>query len=249
MPTKLIVARHGNTFTKSQTPTRVGANTDLPLVEYDRATAIGKYLKQTNQVPDVVFTSPLSRTIQTAMYVMKALGKQHYDLKVTSLFTEIDYGPDENKTEDEVEYRLGLAYLESEAKNSTTFSEKQIKQYGKDQIKLWNAKAIVPYGWNVNPNTIIEQWRTFGIRLVKEYLNQTVLVLTSNGIARFSPWLLVDCYDFISKKESLKITTGGISTFKTVEVTNGIQDSYVWQNLLWNFSPYRHYKDNANKNQ
>ena len=30
MTTRLIIARHGNTFEKGQTPTRVGGRTDLP---------------------------------------------------------------------------------------------------------------------------------------------------------------------------------------------------------------------------
>ena len=38
MVTRIIIARHGNTFTKDQTPLRVGAGTDLPLVETERGT-------------------------------------------------------------------------------------------------------------------------------------------------------------------------------------------------------------------
>ena len=45
MTTRIIIARHGNNFTKEQTPLRVGARTDLPLVETERGTNIGKYLK------------------------------------------------------------------------------------------------------------------------------------------------------------------------------------------------------------
>ena len=41
MTTRIIIARHGNTFTKEQTPTRVGGRTDLPLVETERGTNIG----------------------------------------------------------------------------------------------------------------------------------------------------------------------------------------------------------------
>jgi probable phosphoglycerate mutase len=44
MTTRIIIARHGNTFTKDQTPLRVGARTDLPLVETERGTNIGKYI-------------------------------------------------------------------------------------------------------------------------------------------------------------------------------------------------------------
>ena len=255
MSTKLIIARHGNTFTKYQTPTRVGAHTDLPLVEFDRSNAIGKYLIETNQIPDIIFTSPLSRTVQTAMYVMKAIGKEYYDLKVSSTFTEIDYGLDENKTEDEVEYRLGLAYLKDNNEYSNELSQEQIRKYGKQQINLWNTKAIPPLGWKVNPTEIIEQWQLFADRIIKEYKNKTVLVLTSNGIARFSPYILNKTPFFIKQNTSLKITTGGICVFQGIEDQENT--TITWENLLWNFSPYNYYKgsdkiilnDNTDKNQ
>ena len=48
MTTRIIIARHGNTFTKEQTPTRVGCRTDLPLVEEERGTNVGLYLTKYN---------------------------------------------------------------------------------------------------------------------------------------------------------------------------------------------------------
>lgn len=54
MVTRIIIARHGNTFTKDQTPLRVGAGTDLPLVETERGTNIGKYLKMRTLIPVAV---------------------------------------------------------------------------------------------------------------------------------------------------------------------------------------------------
>ena len=42
----LIIARHGNTFAKGETPTRVGCHTDLELVEEERGRGVGLYLKK-----------------------------------------------------------------------------------------------------------------------------------------------------------------------------------------------------------
>ncbi len=44
--TKLIIIRHGNTFNPDQTPLRVGAGTDIPLVTSGREQAknIGLWL-------------------------------------------------------------------------------------------------------------------------------------------------------------------------------------------------------------
>ena len=118
MTTRLIIARHGNTFTKDQTPTRVGGRTDLPLVESERGTNIGKYLKLKNMLPDVVFAAPLKRTMETARLAVAEMGLP-LTVQEEDSFREIDYGPDENKTEDVV-----------------------IARVGEDAIKLWNEKAI-----------------------------------------------------------------------------------------------------------
>lgn len=41
-----MIVRHGNTFRAGETPTRVGARTDLPLVEEERARSAGRYLRE-----------------------------------------------------------------------------------------------------------------------------------------------------------------------------------------------------------
>ena len=119
MVTRIIIARHGNTFTKDQTPLRVGAGTDLPLVETERGTNIGKYLKMSTLIPVAVFAAPLKRTTETARLAIAALDKDS-PLIADSRFTEIDYGPDEAKTEDEV-----------------------IARIGQEAMDAWNANAIV----------------------------------------------------------------------------------------------------------
>ena len=45
----LIIARHGNTFAKGETPTRVGCHTDLELVEEER----GRAVKQLGRNPEI----------------------------------------------------------------------------------------------------------------------------------------------------------------------------------------------------
>ena len=108
MPTKIIIARHGNTFTSDQTPTRVGARTDLPLVASgeEQARRLGLHFKDKNLLPDVIYTSTLQRTIKTARIACDVMG---CDAPHTALpcLNEIDYGPDDNKPEPEVRGRLG----------------------------------------------------------------------------------------------------------------------------------------------
>lgn len=226
MTTRLIIARHGNTFTKDQTPTRVGCRTDLPLVEEERGTAVGKYLKLKGYNPVKVFAAPLKRTMETARLAVKALGK---DLAVEENedFVEIDYGPDENKTEAEVINRLGRHYLEKEGQDLSLLSEQDIVNKGEEVLAWWNEKALVPDGWVVSPCEIIAAWKEFADKVEKEYQRQDVLLVSSNGVIRFAPYLTGD-FEAFAAKHDIKVTTGGVCVF---EKENGDAD---WRCTEWN---------------
>ena len=206
---KLLIARHGNTFTKEQTPTRVGARTDLPLTESERGINLGLYLKQENLVPDVVFSAPLKRTLQTACLALGAMGRK-VPVYVDQTFTEIDYGPDENKTDAEVIARIGQGALDR-----------------------WNAEAIVPDGWLINPAEVIENWKKFAGEMEQKYADKTVLVVSSNGIIRFAPYLTGD-FDAFSTQHDIKVGTGNVCLF---EKNAGDQN---WTCTFWNVKPKDH---------
>ena len=90
MTTRLLIARHGNTFAAGEIVRRVGT-TDLPLVESGllQGFALGTYLRQEQLIPDVIFTSTLQRTIQTAEQAQKAMGTQ-LPMERLSIFNELD---------------------------------------------------------------------------------------------------------------------------------------------------------------
>lgn len=204
--TTLIIARHGNTFGPNDTPTRVGARTDLPLVESGiaQARAIGKYLSENRLIPDAVYTSNLQRTIDTARIAIKESGVSNpvYQLDI---FNEIDYGPDENKTEDQVIARIGA-----------------------DAIKAWDEEAIVPDGWLVNPDDIIKNWQDFAEQIRAHDDDETVLVVTSNGIARFAPRLIGD-FEGFKAKNKIKLSTGALGILK--------YEDGNWVVKAWNTMP------------
>lgn len=204
--TTLIIARHGNTFGSGETPTRVGARTDLPLVEKGREQAqkIGKYLKENNLIPDVVYTSNLQRTIQTAQIAIAETGIRNPVFPL-DIFNEIDYGPDENKTEAEV-----------------------IARIGKQAIEDWDERAAVPPGWLANPQTIIRQWQDFADQVRAHDDGETVLVVTSNGIARFAPYITGDFEGFRAAHD-IKLSTGALAIFE--------YDGGQWICRAWNLKP------------
>lgn len=200
--TTLIIARHGNTFGPEDTPTRIG-RTDLPLVEKGRAQAkaIGRYLRENDLIPDVVYSSQLQRTYETAQIAIKEMGVSNpiYQLDI---FNEIDYGPDENKTEDEV-----------------------IARIGQEAIEEWDTQAVVPEGWKVDPPEIIRNWHNFAEQICAHDDEETILCVTSNGIARFAPHITGDFEGFATSNK-IKLSTGALAIFK--------HDGGTWHVQAWN---------------
>ncbi len=202
--TRLIIARHGNTFGPGETPRRVGARTDIPLVESGmaQAMALGLHLQASNLIPDIVFTSQLRRTKETAGYALEAMDV-HIASEPLAIFNELDYGPDENKPEPDVVARLG-----------------------EQALKDWDEKAVVPPDWNIDPDMIIRSWIDFATAMRTQHPDKTILVVTSNGTARFAPHILADAEEF---PFPLKLATGAYGLLQT--------DGDGWKAICWNERP------------
>lgn len=155
MPRAFIV-RHGNTFAPGEPPRRIGARTDLPLVDSGRAQALalGDHFRGEGISFDHVLTSPLLRTLETAELVAPAVTAEP-----TDWLREIDHGPDEDKVEDEV-----------------------IARVGRNSLDAWDRRAEAPPGWIVDSDARLAAWRDwFAVPA-----SGTVLLVTSNGAARFA---------------------------------------------------------------
>lgn len=203
--TILIIARHGNTFEQGETPRRVGARTDLPLTESGRiqAGAIGAWLKRSSLRPEAVYSSELLRTKETASLALAEAGYKDpvYPL---AIFNEVDYGPDENMPEDAVIARIGAQAL-----------------------KDWDEQALVPQGWNFNAAQCISDWKNFANHIVLDG-QDCVMVVTSNGIARFAPHI-TDDFDGFAAAHKLKIATGALCLLE--------HDGERWNVVGWNINP------------
>ncbi len=207
--TTLIIARHGNTFNADDTPTRVGAGTDLPLVESgkEQAQRIGAWLKDKNLYPEIAYCSELQRTQETAIIALSILGYNQPVFPLT-IFNEIDYGEDENQTEDTVIARIGA-----------------------QAIKDWDERAIVPDGWKFNPDTCIKNWKNFAAQILNDSEgdnNDIVLVVTSNGIARFAPHLAGN-FETFADNNKIKLSTGAFGILQF--------DNNQWIIKDWNIKP------------
>lgn len=202
--TLVIIARHGNTFEDGEEPRRVGKRTDLPLTAKGRqqGRSLGRYLLDHNLLPDKVYTSTLIRTQETARCALMEAGIER-DLYPMAIFDEIDYGPDENQPESAVISRIGI-----------------------NAISNWEINSIIPDGWIANTSELLKNWDVF---FKSSHIDHNlVLVLTSNGIARFAPQL-ADNYEKYHQNTTLKLSTGALGIIRISAEKREIID--------WNIKP------------
>lgn len=223
----LIIARHGNTFRKGETPTRVGSRTDLELVEEERGRGIGLYLKKNGIVPARILAAPLKRTMGTAALAAEAAGCT-CTVEPDHRFIEVDYGPDENKTEDEVKARLGAVDAKAEGLDPATLSAEEIDARGAAVIDRWNAEAIVPDSWKVDVEQICRNWQSLAAE-VKD--NEPLLCVSSNGTIRFAPVITGDYAGFCAEND-IKVATGGVCIFTS-------EDGSSWTCQEWGVKAFK----------
>lgn len=160
---RLFVVRHGNTFDKGDTVTRVGGRTDLPLSVSGRAQADALAAHFAGTSFTAALASPLERTRVTARAILSKRSDAPA-LLIRPFLREIDYGPDENQPEEAVTARLGEAAL-----------------------KAWDDDGTPPPGWHVDPSAIRAGWKQLLSEIAELPDDANILIVTSNGTARFLP--------------------------------------------------------------
>ncbi|MFN7180898.1 histidine phosphatase family protein [Hyphomonas sp.] len=160
---RLFVVRHGNTFDKGDTVTRVGGRTDLPLSVSGRAQADALAAHFADTRFAAALASPLERTRATARAILSKRSDAPA-LLIRPFLREIDYGPDENQPEEAVTARLGEAAL-----------------------KAWDEDGTPPPGWLVDPAAIRTGWKALLADIAALPADANILTVTSNGTARFLP--------------------------------------------------------------
>ena len=160
--TRLVIVRHGNTFEAGEPPRRIGARTDLPLTAtgLEQAEALGRHFANKGVRFDRVLAGELKRTRATAEAIV---GSQPLKIEAAPFLTEIDHGPDEGQPEAAVIARLG-----------------------NEAITLWETEWVAPEGWEVGAQWRLLAWREFVERTAEELPRGTILLVTSNGAARFA---------------------------------------------------------------
>ena len=225
--TRLIVVRHGNTFNSGDVILRVGSATDIPLTETGmrQAYAAGELLASEGINVDVIFHAPLQRTSQSAVGI--AASVPDAVLQEAEFLTELDYGNDDGRPEDEVVIRLGMVENPGMITADTTLDE--VRSAGKAALKRWDSEAVLPAGWHFLADRAAQleaDWLEFAGMVASEYAGKTVVAVTSNGIARFSKAILPPGE---LPEGSLKLATGAFGIY---EYSEG-----KWKNTQWNIRP------------
>jgi probable phosphoglycerate mutase len=156
---RIFIIRHGNTFESSATARRIGAGTDIPLVESGCAQAdrLGQWFAGQKFPIRRLHSGPLLRARETAARIAAATG--HAPDGSLPWLNEIDHGPDEGRPEAEV-----------------------IARIGEQALAAWDERGIAPLDWTVDAQGRIAAWKDW---FVQEGEGVELLV-TSNGAARFA---------------------------------------------------------------
>lgn len=202
----LIIARHGNTFNQGDTILRVGLRTDLALSTsgIEQSKILGQYLRKHHPNISHAYCSELKRTHETARIALDTF-KSNISIEQASILNEIDYGIYDGMPETEV-----------------------IRKLGKDALAKWDNEAVAPKAWHFSKDEAITGLRDFANSLINKHPKQSILVITSNGIARFLPFLLNDV-DAFMQENAIKL--------KTSSTAHLYFDGENWQCRYWGVKP------------
>ena len=168
----MLFARHGNTFDPGDRVVWVGRESDLPLVDKGllQAAEAAEALKRRDAIPDVVYAASLRRTRRFAEIITETLGLA--PAVIDSRLDEVDYGRWAGCTNDEIAALGEPARLAMEAWND---------------VDRWPAEA----GWASRQEDILAAIGAFVGERLAEGRHCRPLVVSSNGVLRFLPRLLL----------------------------------------------------------
>lgn len=163
-----------------------------------QAAALGRHFAAQGHRFARVLVSPLLRTRQTAEAILDCVAPTIVP-ETCEWLREIDHGPDEGMSEDAVLARIGQGSLDA-----------------------WDRRAEAPPGWTVDAESRLAGWRA----LFAEPRSGPVLVVTSNGAARYALLAVPELVAASSRLGSLKLPTGGYGLIQSDAM--GVLDVPVW---------------------
>lgn len=205
---RLLLARHGNTFSAGETALYVGARTDLPLTKegHEQGQRLGQACIRHNFSGSRIYSGPLKRQRETAIEINSQFAGA-LEIVTAPELVEIDYGLWE-----------GL-------------SEEEIKSSWPDEYEQWTRRATWPEG--VFPTEEFEQTsriRGFLGEMAKD--TDDGLVVTSNGVLRVIYAMLSPNWSELQSRgetSKAKVRTGAYCLLE--------HDGEQWMIRSWNERP------------
>lgn len=208
---KLLIARHGNTFTQEMIPVFVGSANDMPLVDEGerQASRFSQFCKMRGLVPAAVYCGPLLRTRRFAEIVCQELGLPCVPVMDERL-NELDYGGWSGKTNEQV-----------------------VAEFGEAALKQWNDHGVWPAdsNWGAAPEAVIADLNSYVADLHKRHApDDVVLSVSSNGRLRYFLKFIPQLFDEMAANKNLKVAPGNACQITMDETGNFKLD-------FWNESP------------
>jgi len=192
---QLLFARHGNTFGPGDKVVWVGRETDLPLVAkgLEQAEAAAEALKRKGLIPDAIYCASLQRTRRFATIIAQTLGLAAP--VIDSRLDELDYGAWAGRSNDEI--------LAADPNAAAA-------------MEAWNGSDSWPHhaGWVSRPETVLAGLESFAAERLAPGAHGSPLVVSSNGILRFLPRLLLEK---TAQLPSFKMRTGHLGLIEREE--------------------------------
>ncbi|TLY48358.1 MAG: histidine phosphatase family protein [Gammaproteobacteria bacterium] len=207
---KIILSRHGNTFSATDPIVWVGATQDLPLVDSGlfQAVSLGQALQKADVHPKAVYSGPLKRTRDYAAIVLEQLHSSKQPIVDTRL-NEINYG------------------------NWAGLTNTQIQEIDEgEELSAWENLSVWPKvaGWEGSPTRMIKEIREFSKDLTMRYEpTDTILVISSNGRLRYFLKLIPGLFEQHVQNKAFKVATGNICMLT--------YENRKWQMKFWNKKP------------
>ncbi len=179
---KVLLARHGNTFSPGDKVVWVGAKEDLPLVQKgeEQAAALGNALREAHLTPERIITGPLLRTRRAADLVAVLCGF-HGKIEIDKRLREIDYGSWGGKSCDEI-----------------------IAEFGAEAHRTWNEDHRRPEGADWSPDETTLRANALAVMRDAALSRRFTLIITSNGVLRYMHGVLA------GEDHDVKVKTGNI---------------------------------------
>jgi broad specificity phosphatase PhoE len=160
---KLLLARHGNTFAPGDKVVWVGAKEDLPLVPSGeaQARALGEALRDGEIALDRLICGPLLRTRRAASIVAEITSFAG-TIEIDDRLREIDYGSWGGRSNDEIE-----------------------QLFGADALAEWDQHHRRPANVDWSPDEAVIQSNALAAMADAIIADGLSLIITSNGVLRY----------------------------------------------------------------